>query len=182
MKIINQTATDMTITHPSVVRSVVGVIFLVLSAVLFIVSIAGSSDALFFSHTAYLLFIVGVFALFVNTDIVIDIDKKTGHIHHKRKKLVGSKTETHDLHNVSHVEVRHTQRHAAGTPLISESFLIFSDGSEVRIDRGRMTTHIAIGDSATNEKEKASIASRVARFLGIPVEDRIRSEQDQKLM
>ena len=163
MKIINKTAEDMTLTHPGVPRSIVGAALLIIS----VTNIPGAGHA---AQAGFVLFVLGLFALFTNANETIDIYKPSGEIRHRYKELLGTKTDTYPIGSVTHVELREPQKERA-KPLISEAFIVMKDGSRLLIDYRHR--HMGLEWMEDPEAESpASIAARVARFLNVPLQNR----------
>lgn len=164
MKIINQTATDMTITHPSRTQTFVGAALLVIGAALFIAFAAIPPHFALISWLALAAFAAGIAVLFLNTLVTIDLDKASGEIRLKGGMADGG-TSVHRVADVARVAIEQEGNANA------EAFLVFTDGSRIRIDHAHRAAALPSEGGTVPAVPQDSIASRVARFLGVPVED-----------
>ena len=157
MRIINQTADELILTHPSTARTALGVLCILAGGALFIVLAIMQVDVLLLSIAAFVCFGAGLGIVFVNAQETITLHKPSGTAHHHQKSLTGATHATHNLKDASHVEIVEGN----GEP---EVFIVFGNGKRVRIDYAHRP--------GTNEHgEDVSIAGRVAQFLGVPLKD-----------
>ena len=157
MKIINQTADEMTLTHPSSARSIIGIVIVLLGGALFVVASLVQTEKFFVALAAFICFAIGLAIVFVNADVTITLHKPSGKAHHHQKTLTGKQRTSYELEDASHVEIVSTgKKHP-------DVFIVFRDGSRVPVDYAYRSA-----DDSANEK---SIAHRVAQFLDVPIKN-----------
>lgn len=162
MKIINRTATEMTITHASRGRTAAGWVLIACSGALFVAEALGSPDSLLLAALILACFGFGVFLLFTNVAETIDLDKRASSLVRIRHGAVRDRATRYHLADAKSVRLeRDAGRHAAA------SHLVLADGTRLLIDEAHGSRRRSISDEA----REASIAEEVARFLGIPIDE-----------
>ena len=154
MKIINQTADEMTLTHPSLARGILGALFTLVGGGLFISSALMQGDTPLFALASFASFCAGLIILFVNADITITLHKPSGTVHHHERAFGGPANATYALRDATAVEIVPRKEHRP-----AEVFIVFNNGSRVRIDYAHRLENVS----------KSSIAARVAEFLAVPL-------------
>ena len=149
----------MTLSHPSVVRAVIGLLLVLTGGALFVVSAIAQSEVMLYALVAFACFVAGLIIVFVNADETITLHKPSGTAHHHQKSFRGTTHATHALDDASHVEIANV-----GHKKHPEVFIVFKNGNRVRID-------YAHKPGADPEALEATIASRVAQFLAVPLTD-----------
>lgn len=164
MKVINETPEEIVLSRPSKIRTALGIILVVVGGGLFLVTAIGFSNDVILSIIAFSVFGIGLFVIFLNTHVTVHIDKNARVVHHHKKSIAGR--QTHSEHfavdDACRVEIRPSNK--KNSP--AQVFIVFSDGSEIRIDHAHKPKAGAEGDESA-----ASTAERVAGFLNISLHD-----------
>jgi len=179
MKITNQTADEMALKDGNVIGLIFGIVIAVAS-----VAVGGY---VYFSHgwqnplwIAIVLFVVGLLVFITSATTSVVINKPNNQISYKRKEVIGTKQATYAISDVLRVETRKQWREesAGGNNnqmrqvLVSQSVMVFRDGSEVPLDSQNGGSSVGVGAVMMNGSGKdIAIATQVASFMGVPFQE-----------
>lgn len=166
MKIINETADEITIVHPSVARLALGSALTVLGGALFIAVALGMPGSLPGEAGAFACFCAGIYLLFKNAGDVIEISRR-GAITHRVRGFTRTWETRYEAGTAAKVEIAPGRRACT-------SYIAFKNGGRLLIDRAHGHAMHALSDEERMGEER-TIAARVARFMGVPLEEALRA-------
>ncbi|HUC02073.1 MAG TPA: hypothetical protein VMA75_04195 [Candidatus Paceibacterota bacterium] len=181
MKITAQTADELALKDGDAKSVVVGIIVLVVGIAVMFYERFAPSPALWI---ALVLCVVGIGAIFISSSIAVDINKTTGQIAYRKKRLIGGSAATYAVGDVLRIETRKSWRMEGGTRagntitpprqvLISQSVMVFKDGRELPLDHQSGGSGMSIGPAMVmgGSGNETALANQVATFLGVPFQE-----------
>jgi hypothetical protein len=184
MKIIKQTEEELFLKDGGISGIIGGIIFICFGFYLgYTLKIFSSSQ---YSNIWFplILILVGLILLFTSSSINIAIEKQSGKIIYNIKRLIGSKSQESDIANVVRVELRKewkittnsSSKQGLSIPqrvLMSQSIIIFKDGSELAIDHKKKSSESIVGGVSVlgGQGREKLIANKIAEFLGVPFQE-----------
>jgi hypothetical protein len=180
MKIINQTADEMALKDGNIGGLILGVVAVVGS-----LGIGGYS---YFSYgwsngswVAVVFFVMGLVSLFTAATTTVDIHKSNNQISYQKKRLIGGNQAVYAISDVLRIETRKQwQTESTGgnndrqmrQVLVSQSVMVFKDGSEIPLDSQKGGSSVGIGAIMMGGSGKeVAIATQVASFMGVPFQE-----------
>ena len=118
--------------------------------------------------------------ILLGSTITVDILKSQNKILYGKKSLIRNSLTNYDLSNVLRVETRKAwQTRSNGNRggyqqiLVSQSVIVFKDGSEIPIDNQNSGSSLTFGAGiiGSGQARETIIANQVAQFIGMPFQE-----------
>ncbi len=154
-----------------------------------IVASLGGGGYYYFSHgwmnalwIAVAFLAIGLFSLLGTAATSVIINKPNNKIDYQRKRLIGGSRATYAVSDVLRIETRKQWRMesaAAGSNnsqtqqvLISQSVIVFKNGSEVPLDNQNGGASVGVGGvMMSGSGKETAIAAQVASFISVPFQE-----------
>lgn len=169
MKVINETPDEIVLSRPSKVRTTLGIILTFAGGGLFLVTALDFSNQLLYASIAFIIFGIGLFIILLNAYSTVHINKSARTVYKHRRSIAGKKTfsQSFSVDDACRIEIRPSSKKRSAGP--AEVFIVFSDGSEMRIEHAYKPMH-------ERTEDMLSTAERVAGFLNISLHDLTKPE------
>lgn len=187
MKIVSQSADRMSLQDGNIAGGIIGGIILVGGSAYgayYLLTTSGQATVPVWIPA--IVAIVGLAMMFMTSSIAVTIDKTQGTIIFARKRIVGTKIQSHATGDVTRVELREGSYRAPSSQpgfsmnggrqvFESQTVIVFKDGTEMPLenkkDRGSDGNLIGTAVMMAGEGKDLSISQQVATFIGIPFEE-----------
>lgn len=179
MKIVSQNSDVMVLNEGNTSAMIGGAIFTILGLG---IGLSAYNSGIIAILVAGVFVLIGLAIVFFSFSINIVINKTSGQIEYRKKRLTGESVELYQTANISRVEtqkklqrVRSTSKGVSTSRLItiSQSFIIFKDGSRLALGHQKNNSSgLTIGGAVLGVgNNELTIASTVAQFLGVPFQE-----------
>jgi Tfp pilus assembly PilM family ATPase len=129
--------------------------------------------------------VIGIAVILLSSSITVSVNKRSGQLLYRKKRLIGGKDRTYAIADVFRIETRRQWRIENPPPaenqgesmpqpvLVSQSVIVFRDGRELPLDHQKTASTTAVGPVVLmgGQGAEAALASQVANFLNVPFQE-----------